>query len=202
MKLHLLYTAVWMLGLSLTKEKKRLSDILFGSLFSAVLQIMYRTFPIRAYADRENAALLPTERIRQKQRCRKRFSVACGIKSFNRLSWQSGFGGHKRRKGEICFWKIFCRNRASETAFCSFAYLYGKKRQNVTKKPFVLQKIHKTHASIDHKKRADALRRPPVSKGRTYSNILIIHQVRQKYLIDAWIKYTKFTRYTQSVFSK
>ena len=54
--------------------------------FSAVLQIMYRTFPIRAYADRENAALLPTERIRQKQRCRKRFSVACGIKSFNSLS--------------------------------------------------------------------------------------------------------------------
>ncbi len=70
-----------------TKEKKRLSDILFGgSLFSAVLQIMYRTFPIRASADRENAALLPTERIRQKQRCRKRFSAACGIKSFNSLS--------------------------------------------------------------------------------------------------------------------
>ena len=113
-----------------------------------------------------------------------------------------GLGGHKRRKGEICFWKIFCRNRASETVFCSFAYLYGKKRQNVTKKLFILQKIHKTHALIDHKKRADALRRPPVSKGRTYSNILIIHQVRQKYLIDAWIKYTKFTRYTQSVFSK
>ena len=108
---------------------------------------MYRTFPIRAYADRENTAQLPTERIRQKQRCRKRFSVACGIKSFNSLSWRSGFGGHKRRKGEICFWKIFCRNRASETVFCSFAYLYGKKRQNVTKKSFVLQKIHKTHAS-------------------------------------------------------
>ena len=70
-----------------TKEKKRLSDILFGgSLFSAVLQIMYRTFPIRASADRENAALLPTERIRQKQRCRKRFSAACGSKSFNSLS--------------------------------------------------------------------------------------------------------------------
>ena len=70
-----------------TKEKKRLSDILLGgSLFSAVLQIMYRTFPIRASADRENTALLPTERIRQKQRCRKRFSAACGIKSFNSLS--------------------------------------------------------------------------------------------------------------------
>jgi len=76
-----------MLGLSLTKEKKRLSDILFGgSLFSAVLQIMYRTFPIRASAERENTAQLPTERIRQKQRCRKRFSAACGIKSFNSLS--------------------------------------------------------------------------------------------------------------------
>ena len=38
-----------------TKEKKRLSDILFGgSLFSAVIKIMYRTFPIRASADREN----------------------------------------------------------------------------------------------------------------------------------------------------
>ena len=145
MKLHLLYTAVWMLGLSLTKEKKRLSDILLGgSLFSAVLQIMYRTFPIRASADRENTALLPTERIQQKQRCRKRFSAACGIKSFNSLSWRSGFGGmQEERKGEICFWKIFCRNRASETVFCSFAYLYGKKRQNVTKKSFVLQKIHK-----------------------------------------------------------
>ena len=70
-----------------TKEKKRLSDILFGgSLFSAVIKIMYRTFPIRASADRENTALLPTERIRQKQRCRKRFSAACGIKSFNSLS--------------------------------------------------------------------------------------------------------------------
>ena len=70
-----------------TKEKKRLADILFGgSLFSAVIKIMYRTFPIRAYADRENTALLPTERIRQKQRCRKRFSAACGSKSFNSLS--------------------------------------------------------------------------------------------------------------------
>lgn len=69
------------------KRKKRLSDILFGgSLFSAIIKIMYRTFPIRASADRENTALLPTERIRQKQRCRKRFSVACGIKSFNSLS--------------------------------------------------------------------------------------------------------------------
>ena len=132
----------------LKKRKKRLSDILFGSLFSAVLQIMYRTFPIRAYADRENTAHLPTERIRQKQRCRKRFSVACGIKSFNSLSWRSGFGGmQEERKGEICFWKIFCRNRASETAFCSFAYLYGKKRQNVTRNPFVLQKVYKPRAS-------------------------------------------------------
>ena len=69
------------------KRKKRLSDILFGgSLFSAFIKIMYRSFPIRAYADRENTALLPTERIRQKQRCRKRFSAACGIKSFNSLS--------------------------------------------------------------------------------------------------------------------
>ena len=128
MKLHLLYTAVWMLGLSLTKEKKTvIRHSVRRQPFSAVLQIMYRTFPIRAYADRENTAQLPTERIRQKQRCRKRFSVACGIKSFNSLSWRSGFGGmQEERKGEICFWKIFCRNRASETAFCSFAYLYGK----------------------------------------------------------------------------
>ena len=137
-----------MLGLSLTKEKKTvIRHSVRRQPFSAVLQIMHRTFPIRAYADRENTALLPTERIRQKQRCRKRFSVACGIKSFNSLSWRSGFGGHKRRKGEICFWKIFCRNRASETAFCSFAYLYGKKRQNVTEFLFILQKIHKTHTS-------------------------------------------------------
>ena len=107
MKLHLLYTAVWMLGLSLTKEKKRLSDILFGSLFSAVLQIMYRTFPIRAYADRENTAQLPTERIRQKQRCRKRFSAACGIKSFNSLSWRSGFGGIKGEKERFVFERFF-----------------------------------------------------------------------------------------------
>ena len=31
--------------------------------------------------------------------------------------------GHKRRKGEICFWKIFCRNRASKTVFFPFAYI-------------------------------------------------------------------------------
>ena len=75
--------------------------------FSAVLQIMYRTFPIRAYADRENTALLPTERIRQKQRCRKRFSVACGIKSFNSLSWRSGFGGIKGEKERFVFERFF-----------------------------------------------------------------------------------------------
>ena len=105
-----------------------------------------------ASADRENTA---------KTACRKRFSVACGIKSFNSLSWRSGFGGHKRRKGEICFWKIFCRNRASETVFCSFAYLYGKKRQNVTRKSFVLQKIHKTHTTNGKKSIRQAQKRLP-----------------------------------------
>ena len=106
----------------------------------------------RASADRENTA---------KTACRKRFSVACGIKSFNSLSWRSGFGGHKRRKGEICFWKIFCRNRASETAFCSFAYLYGKKRQNVTKKPFVLQKVYRAHTTNGKKSIRQAQKRLP-----------------------------------------
>lgn len=96
--------------------------------FSAVLQIMYRTFPIRASADRENTALLPTERIRQKQRCRKRFSVACDIKSFNSLSWRSGFGGmQEERKGEICFLKDFLSEQSVGNRFLLFCLFIRQK---------------------------------------------------------------------------
>ena len=126
-----------------TKEKKTVIRYSVRQPFFGCPANYVPHFPDTRVCRPRKSALLPTERIRQKQRCRKRFSAACGIKSFNSLSWRSGFGGHKRRKGEICFWKIFCRNRASETVFCSFAYLYGKKRQNVTKKLFILQKIHK-----------------------------------------------------------
>ena len=131
-----------------TKEKKTvIRHSVRRQPFSAVLQIMYRTFPIRASADRENTAHLPTERIRQKQRCRKWFSAACGIKSFNSLSWRSGFGGIKGEKERFVFERFFVGTERRKPFFALFAYLYGKKRQNVTRKSFVLQKIHKTHAS-------------------------------------------------------
>ena len=92
--------------------------------FSAVLQIMYRTFPIRAYADRENTVRLPTERIRQKQRCRKRFSAACDIKSFNSLSCRRGFGGIKGEKERFVFERFFVGTERRKPFF-SLSHIYG-----------------------------------------------------------------------------
>ena len=90
-----------------TKEKKRLSDILFGSLFSAVLQIMYRTFPIRAYADRENTELLPTERIRQKQRAENGFRLPAALNLSTACHDGVGLGGIKGEKERFVFERFF-----------------------------------------------------------------------------------------------
>lgn len=97
-----------MLGLSLTKEKKRLSDILLGgSLFSAIIKIMYRTFPIRASADRENTALLPTERIRQKQRAENGFRLPAALNLSTACHDGVGLGGIKGEKERFVFERFF-----------------------------------------------------------------------------------------------
>ena len=97
-----------MLGLSLTKEKKRLSDILLGgSLFSAIIKIMYRTFPIRASADRENTALLPTERIRQKQRAENGFRLPATLNLSTACHDGVGLGGIKGEKERFVFERFF-----------------------------------------------------------------------------------------------
>ena len=145
MKLHLLYTAIWMLGLSLKKEKKTVIRYSVRQPFLAVLQIMYRTFPIRAYADRENTAHLPTERIRQKQRCRKRFSAACGIKSFNSLSWRSGFGGIKGEKERFVFLKDFLSEQSVGNRFLLFCLFIRQKTAKRDKKIVYFTKNSQKH---------------------------------------------------------
>ena len=108
---------------------------------------MYRTFPIRAYADRENTALLPTERIRQKQRAENGFRLPAALNLSTACHDGVGLGGIKGEKERFVFERFFVGTERRKPFFALFAYLYGKKRQNVTRKSFVLQKIHKTHAS-------------------------------------------------------
>ena len=97
-----------MLGLSLTKEKKTvIRHSVRWQPFSAVLQIMYRTFPIRASADRENTALLPTERIRQKQRAENGFRLPAALNLSTACHDGVGLGGIKGEKERFVFERFF-----------------------------------------------------------------------------------------------
>ncbi len=75
--------------------------------FSAVIKIMYRTFPIRAYADRENTALLPTERIRQKQRAENGFRLPAALNLSTACHDGVGLGGIKGEKERFVFERFF-----------------------------------------------------------------------------------------------
>lgn len=68
--------------------------------FSAVLQIMYRTFPIRASADRENTAQLPTERIRQSSDAENGFRLPAALNLSTACHDGVGLGECKKREKE------------------------------------------------------------------------------------------------------
>jgi len=68
---------------------------------------MYRTFPIRAYADRENTELLPTERIRQKQRAENGFRLPAALNLSTACHDGVGLGGIKGEKERFVFERFF-----------------------------------------------------------------------------------------------
>ena len=68
---------------------------------------MYRTFPIRASADRENTALLPTERIRQKQRAENGFRLPATLNLSTACHDGVGLGGIKGEKERFVFERFF-----------------------------------------------------------------------------------------------
>lgn len=75
--------------------------------FSAVLQIMYRTFPIRASADRENTVLLPTERIRQSSDVENGFRLPAALNLSTACHDGVGLGGIKGEKERFVFERFF-----------------------------------------------------------------------------------------------
>ena len=68
---------------------------------------MYRTFPIRASADRENTALLPTERIRQKQRAENGFRLPAALNLSTACHDGVGLGGIKGENERFVFERFF-----------------------------------------------------------------------------------------------
>ena len=57
-----------------------------------------------------------------------------------------GLGAEMEKRRDL-FLKDFLSEQSVGNRFFPFAYIYGKKRQNVTKKLFILQKVHKNTGS-------------------------------------------------------
>ena len=88
---------------------------------------MYRTFPIRASADRENTALLPTERIRQKQRAENGFRLPAALNLSTDCHDGVGLGECKKREKERFVFERFFVGTERWKPFFALLLIYTAK---------------------------------------------------------------------------